>query len=91
LHLLCVQVLKKDYDKAADIWSSGVILYILLCGYPPFGGKSDDIILRRVQQGVPPPSIPAPRGPNDPPRRMCHRPKVVPLRTSLATPTTPAL
>ena len=44
-------MLKKDYDKSADIWSSGVILYILLCGYPPFGGKTDAKILQRVEKG----------------------------------------
>ena len=43
------QVLKKDYDKSADIWSAGVIMFILLCGYPPFGGKTDAKILQRVQ------------------------------------------
>ncbi len=47
------QVLQKNYDKSADIWSAGVILYILLCGYPPFGGKTDAKILQRVQQGMP--------------------------------------
>jgi len=46
------EVLRKDYDRSADIWSSGVIMYILLCGYPPFGGKTDAKILQRVQAGV---------------------------------------
>lgn len=46
------EVLKRDYDKSADIWSSGVIMYILLCGFPPFGGKNDAKILQRVQTGA---------------------------------------
>lgn len=46
-----MQVLRHDYNNAADVWSAGVIMYILLCGYPPFGGKSDSRILQKVQQG----------------------------------------
>lgn len=45
------EVLKKRYDEKCDVWSCGVIMYIMLCGYPPFSGKSDDKILEKVAKG----------------------------------------
>uniref|UniRef100_A0A7S2QUP0 Calcium-dependent protein kinase n=1 Tax=Chlamydomonas chlamydogama TaxID=225041 RepID=A0A7S2QUP0_9CHLO len=42
------EVLRRAYGKEADIWSCGVILYILLCGYPPFHGDNEKKIFEAV-------------------------------------------
>ena len=40
------------YNEKCDIWSIGVLAYIMLCGYPPFYGDKDPEILKMVKAGV---------------------------------------
>lgn len=46
------EVLAGNYDISCDMWSAGCILYILLCGYPPFFGDDNKEILQSVSKGV---------------------------------------
>lgn len=50
-YYIAPEVLLRSYDEKCDIWSCGVILFILLCGYPPFNGPTDIEIMKAVKTG----------------------------------------
>lgn len=47
------EVIRGRYTYKADVWSCGVILFILLCGRPPYSGLTQETIRFRVLYGIP--------------------------------------
>ena len=52
-YYIAPEVLKENYNEKCDVWSCGVILYILLCGYPPFNGNSNLDIFHHIKNSQP--------------------------------------
>ncbi|CAG9332140.1 unnamed protein product [Blepharisma stoltei] len=50
-YYMAPEIVLGDYNEKCDLWSCGVIMYILLSGCPPFDGKDDNEILLNVAKG----------------------------------------
>lgn len=45
------EVILGDYTEHCDMWSFGVIMFVMLFGYPPFHAETDDDIFKKIKQG----------------------------------------
>ena len=45
------EVLVGKYNEKCDLWSCGVICYILLCGYPPINSKNEKELIDKIKEG----------------------------------------
>nr|XP_027205404.1 glucose-6-phosphate isomerase, cytosolic A-like [Dermatophagoides pteronyssinus] len=49
-YYIAPEVLARNYDFKCDIWSLGVVLYILICGKAPFNGPTDEAVIQKVRE-----------------------------------------
>ena len=50
-YYIAPEVLNQTYDERCDVWSIGVLMYILLSGQPPFDGDDDAAIIEKIRVG----------------------------------------
>ena len=53
IYYIAPEVLSKsrNYTEKCDVWSCGIIMYILLTGLPPFNGETDEEIVTKIMNG----------------------------------------
>ena len=50
-YYIAPEVISRNYSELCDLWSCGVIMYILLTGRPPFNGINEEEIMKKIKEG----------------------------------------
>ena len=50
-HYIAPEMLDRKYSKSVDIWSAGVLVFLMIHGRYPFDAETDDQILRKIKLG----------------------------------------
>jgi len=53
-YYIAPEVLNGQYSECCDMWSIGVVMFVMLFGFPPFHGENDEIIFRKIKAGFDP-------------------------------------
>eukprot|EP00928_Gymnodinium_smaydae_P063002 TRINITY_DN46710_c0_g1_i1.p1 TRINITY_DN46710_c0_g1~~TRINITY_DN46710_c0_g1_i1.p1 ORF type:complete len:492 (-),score=87.01 TRINITY_DN46710_c0_g1_i1:132-1607(-) len=51
IHFMAPDMIAGAYGNKCDIWSCGVLTYVMLCGSPPFSGENDAVISQAILAG----------------------------------------
>ena len=52
-YYIAPEILSQNYDNKCDLWSIGVIAFVLLAGVKPFNGSTDQEVFKAIKQGRP--------------------------------------
>ena len=50
-YYIAPEVIQQNYGSKCDIWSCGVIAFVLLSGTPPFSGRNQQEIMKNITEG----------------------------------------
>jgi len=50
LYFIAPEITKGKVEFKSDIWACGILLYMLLCGYPPFKGETEEDLITQIQK-----------------------------------------
>lgn len=53
-YYMAPDVLAGKYNESCDIWSFGVVMFVMLFGYPPFHANTDEAIFKKIKRGFNP-------------------------------------